>query len=94
MLRYGQINEYRRDIDKDIHNWSEDRVGYIIYFNAAIVNPASNYDSAKLNPKFVPRGSEPRRLLNTKEQFRYLVKYAHIYSQDEFESRYGRVLPD
>lgn len=92
MLQYTAINTYDMAVDGAIHDWSEQRVGYIIYFHAAIVAPATNYDSLKPNPRYYKGGPYGRKEM-TKEQFYYLVKYANIMSVNEYEARYGRVLP-
>lgn len=88
-LQWTAINTYDTFRDKDIHNWSPMRVGYIKYFNEAIVNPATNYDALKDNPKYYKGGPFSRKLSN-KSQYYYLVKYTGLYSVDEYEARYGR----
>jgi hypothetical protein len=87
--QWTQINTYDERLDMEVHNWSINRVGYILAYHGAIVNPNTNYDSLKNNPKFYKRGPFARKLGNA-EQYFYLVKYARIMQADEFEARYGR----
>lgn len=87
-LQWSAINTYDLYRDKDLHNWSPDRVGYILSFNAAIVNPKTNYDSLKDNPKYVKGGLQGQKIMNA-SQFNYLVIYTNIYQVDEYEARYG-----
>lgn len=80
------INTYNQDIDID-NDWSEERVGYVVSFYRAIVDPQTNYDSL-LNPD----GS--RKIRNGKPvtnrwQANLLVKYSGLMDLDEFEVRYG-----
>ena len=89
-LQWTAINTYDVDRDKDIHNWSPMRVGYIKYFNEAIVDPATNYESLKDNPRYYKNGPFSRKQMN-KSQYYYLVKYTNLYQVNEFEARYGRV---
>lgn len=88
-LHSPTINHYMADVDSDIHNWSERRVGYILSYHAAIVNPRSNYDSLAENPDYKGPESGVSRKLGNKEQFFYLVKYANLMQVDEYEARYG-----
>jgi hypothetical protein len=100
MLQWTAINTYDTYLDKETSNWSERRVGYILSFYAAIVNPKTNHDALYLlggkktdrdekgRPVFREGGQLKRR--TNKEQFYYLVKYANLMQVDEFESRYGR----
>lgn len=97
-LQHAQINTYDMDRNDDIHNWSVERVGYIAYFNAAVVNPATNYESVA-QAYTRPNGKVGHRMNlkgATKEQrqaqFRYLVQYSGYMSVSEFEARYGGVL--
>lgn len=92
-LQWTAINTYDEARDKDVHNWSPMRVGYIKYFNEAIVDPATNYESLKDNPRFYKGGPFSRKQM-TKGQFYYLVMYTNLYQVDEFEARYGRQLPN
>jgi hypothetical protein len=89
-LQWTAINTYDLDRDKAVHDWSPMRVGYIKYFNEAIVNPATNYDSLKDNPRYYKGGPFSRKEMN-KSQYYYLVRYTNLYQVDEFEARYGRV---
>ncbi|QOI67152.1 hypothetical protein SEA_MUFFINTHECAT_8 [Microbacterium phage MuffinTheCat] len=83
---YAVINTYDLQRDKDVHNWSMNRVGYIVAFHAAIVNPKSNYESLTRDFKREIVNGKPKT--NT-AQWYYLVKYTGYMSPDEFESRYG-----
>lgn len=77
--------------DSDIHNWSPDRVGYVVYFNRAIVNPKSNYQSLlddKGNRKYKGKGKN-RKPVSNQDNFYYLVKYTNLFQQSEFEARYA-----
>lgn len=100
-LHFTAIYEYDEDIDADVNNWSEQRVGYIISFHAAVVDPKTNYDSLPREwrrgyRKLGIKGHAERKtddhgkLITNTSQFFYLVKYARIMSIDEFEARYGR----
>jgi hypothetical protein len=88
MLQNTAINTYDRTRDADVHNWSPDRVGYILSFYGAIVNPKTNYDSLKDNPKWYPKSAIGRKIM-TDTQYRYLVQYTNLFSVNEFEARYG-----
>lgn len=97
MLQWTEINTYNqtRDpaspkwatSDANVKNWSIRRVGYILSFYGAIVNPKTNYDS--LTEKDGKRIYVNGRPKTNAEQFRYLVEYTGIMQIDEFESRYG-----
>jgi hypothetical protein len=88
MLQWTAINTYNIDIDMDTHNWSEQRVGYILSFFAAVVNPKTNYDSLTKGRKRIYDKNGKKR--SNKSQFYYLVKYTNLMQVDEFESRYGK----
>lgn len=83
---YAVINTYDLQRDKDVHNWSINRVGYIIAFHAAVVNPKTNYESLTRDYKREIVNGKPKT--NTAQYF-YLVKYSGYMSVDEFEARYG-----
>ena len=87
MLQWSAINTYNVDVDRDVHNWSEQRVGYIIYFNKAIVNEKTNYQSLvdERGHRIIENG-KPK---TNAEQFYYLVMYTDLMRVDEFEARYG-----
>lgn len=85
-VMYAVINTYNLDRDKAVHDWSLGRVGYIIAFHAAIVNPKSNYESLTRDYKREIVNGKPKS--NT-AQYYYLVKYTGYMSSDEFEARYG-----
>lgn len=87
---WAQINTYDIDVDRDVHNWSEHRVGYIIYFHAAIVDPATNYDSLVRKGQRLIDPKTGKRVTN-EAQYMYLVKYSGIMSARQFDERYGRV---
>lgn len=98
-LQYSAINTYNAATDARIHDWSEQRVGYIIAFHAAIVNNRTNYESlqsrkkVKIDGKWKSIGvrkldKNGRPYMNA-SQFYYLVKYTNLMSQSEFEARYG-----
>ena len=87
-LHYSEINTYKTEIDSDIHNWSRMRIGYILSFNAAVVNPETNYESLidkNGRRKLTPEG---KPLMN-KSQYDYLVKYTNLMQVDRYEARYG-----
>jgi hypothetical protein len=95
-LEYTAINTYDADRDADVHNWSEYRVGYVLAFHAAIVNPRTNWDSLAKRVKIesgkyihVRVHDKLGRPLSNKSQYYYLVKYTNIMSQDYYEARYG-----
>lgn len=101
MLQHSEINVYNMEIDEAVDDWSERRVGYIISFHAAVVNPRTNYDSLQRtwvrgNKKTGNKGYSQRRtddhgkIVTNASQYFYLVKYAQLMSVDYFESRYGR----
>jgi hypothetical protein len=81
-------NTYLEERDKDVHNWSPMRVGYIVSFHGAVVNPASNWDSLPENKGKGARPGSGIKKMN-KEQFYYLVYYSGIMSVPYFEARYG-----
>lgn len=94
---YSDINHYNISIDQDIHDWSEDRVGYVVSFHGAIVNPASNYrslgrkhvkkaDGTETTVRATNRQGKP---ITNAEQYFYLVKYTGLFTTNEFEQRYG-----
>lgn len=84
-----RINEYDVDRDLDPGDWSERRVGYIVSFYRAIVDPQYNYDSL-VDPKTgMRRIWRKRHPLTNRAQADYLVKYAEIMEISEFERRYG-----
>lgn len=94
-LQWTAINTYDIDRDRDVHNWSEQRVGYILSFHSAIVNPKTNHDSLYLAPKGTPRDAHGRPLdrtgkrITNESQYFYLVKYTSLMQVNEFEARYG-----
>lgn len=79
-----RLNQYNVDIDLDIDNWSEQRVGYITSFYRAIVDPRYNYAAWKSKT-----GTRRQRELTNRYQADLLVKYAGIMGITEFERRYG-----
>ena len=83
---YAVINTYNLDLDKAVHDWSMRRIGYILAFHSAVVNPKTNYESLTRDHKREIVNGKPRT--NT-SQYYYLVKYTGYMSSDEFESRYG-----
>lgn len=85
-MQWTKINTYDRDVDANVHNWSQNRVGYILAFHAAIVNPKTNYDSLTKDGRRILKNG--KRVTN-KSQFFYLVKYTNLMQVDEFEARYG-----
>lgn len=94
-IEYNSINAYDHQVDSRIHDWSPDRVGYIVYYNRAIVDPKTNFDSLLESGKRMGKRYSYRRLtkegkpLTNKENYYYLVKYANIMEVNEFEARYG-----
>lgn len=85
---YSAANTYDLSIDKDLKNWSDRRVGYIVSFNRAVVDKKSNYWS--LFDKKTKRRKQEFGFPKTNNwQYQYLVKYGKLMSQNEFESRYG-----
>lgn len=40
---------YNTDLDADLNNWSDERVGYIKYYNEVFVNPKKNKSKATRN---------------------------------------------
>jgi len=84
-----RINEYDVDRDLDPSDWSERRVGYIVSFYRAIVDPQYNYDSLHDPKTGMRRLWRNRHPLTNRQQADYLVKYAEIMEISEFERRYG-----
>lgn len=82
-----RLNEYDVDLDADIDNWSERRVGYITSFHRAIVDPRYSYRAWKDGA-----GNSADRKRRNRYQADLLVKYAEIMEIGEFERRYGAVL--
>lgn len=83
------INTYNETLD-DPNNWSEERVGYVVSFYRAIVDPRYNYSS--LLNKDGTRKTRKGKPLTNQWQANLLVKYSGIMEIDEFESRYGAQL--
>lgn len=81
-------NTYDIARDKDVHNWSPRRVGYIISFHGAVVNPASNWESLPDNKAAKGQPGKGIKKMN-KEQYYYLVYYTGLMSVPYFEARYG-----
>lgn len=90
------LNSYdaSRDVEGD---WSDDRIGYVITFNKAIVDPRTNYASLfDENGLRKMRGGRP---LSNRWQKAFMTQYADkatgkgrrrkYMEVDEFESRYG-----
>ncbi len=92
--RWAAIQLYDEFIDDRENDWSDDRIGYILSYHAAMVNKATNYESLPNNPKHYKNGPIGRKKMEKNRkgasQFFYLVKYAKVLSVDEFEARYGR----
>lgn len=88
---YSAANTYDLTIDKDLKNFSDERVGYIISFFHAVVDKKTNYWSL-YDKKTKRRRQEYGYPVTNVWQRRYLVDYAHIMSPSEFESRYGRLV--
>lgn len=87
--RWASIQLYDEFVDSRESDYSDDRIGYVLAYHAAMVNKRKNYDSLKDNPKFYRNGPQGRKIGNASQYF-YLVKYAKVMSVDEFEARYGR----
>lgn len=87
--RWASIQLYDSFLDGREDDWSEQRVGYILSYHAAMVNNRTNYDSLKDNKDWYKNGTLARKVGNASQYF-YLVKYAKVMSVDEFEARYGR----
>lgn len=99
----GVINTYDELLDADVNNFSYHRVGYIISFHSAVVDPRTNYESIpkRWNPKAYKnkegkwRGRMERitsrsgKIVTDANQFKYLVEFSNLMSIDEYESRYG-----
>lgn len=97
MLQWSEINTYNMTKDKgspkwafsdaNTNNWSIRRIGYILSFHGAIVDPSTNYDSLidEKGKRLYVNGKPKTNV----QQFRYLVEYTGIMEIDEFESRYG-----
>ncbi len=85
---YSAANTYDLDIDRDTKNFSDERVGYIITFNKAVVDKRTNYWS--LYDKKTKRRKQVYGFPMSNEwQRKYLVDFAKIMSQNEYEARYG-----
>lgn len=87
LLQYTALNTYRTEIDGATKDWSEDRVGYVIAFYNAVVNPKTNYDTLvdKKGRRIMTKEGKP---LVNRAHYEYLVKYANM-SVSEYEARYG-----
>jgi len=97
--QWTAINTYDKFLDAELTNWTEQRVGYVLSFYAAIVNPRTNLDSLYKMGRNVVRDENGRpvfkedgklKRFSNKSQFYYLVKYTGLMQVDEFEARYGR----
>lgn len=99
MLNQPSIYIYDEGRDFDTDNWTEDRVGYILSYNSAVVNYKTNFFSDRPSKRIKENGvsksvtvfkRNSKGVTITKEnQWWYLVKYAKIMSVSEFDSRYG-----
>lgn len=85
---YSAANTYDLDVDRDLKNFSDERVGYIVSFYHAVVDKKTNYWSL-YDKKTKRRKQEYGFPMTNVWQRKYLVDYAHIMSIDEFEARYG-----
>lgn len=99
----GQINSYDELLDAALDDWSYRRVGYIISFNSAVVDPRTNYDNipkrwvkkaykdknGKWRGEMKRITSRSGKIVTKDNQFWYLVEFSGLMSIDEYESRYG-----
>lgn len=85
---YSAANSYDLDIDRDLKNFSDERVGYIVSFYHAVVDKRSNYWSL-YDKKTKRRKQQFGFPMSNEWQRKYLVDYAKIMSQNEYEARYG-----
>lgn len=94
------IQTYRFDVGEDSRNWSDARVGYVITYHEAVVNPKTNFFSADsvlyrnrevdvfYDPEHPP--AVPRSVYGwTEKQFLYLVRYGGLESVEDFDRGYG-----
>lgn len=92
--RWASIQLYDEFIDGRENDWSDQRVGYILAYHAAMVNRKTNYEALPDNKNFYKNGPMGRKRAPRNQagasQFYYLVKYGKKMSIDEFEARYGR----
>lgn len=88
---YSAANTYDLTIDKDLKNFSDERVGYIVSFYHAVVDKKTNYWSL-YDKKTKRRRQEYGYPVTNVWQRRYLVDYAKLMSPSEFEARYGRLV--
>lgn len=94
------IQQYRVDVGEDARNWSDARVGYVVSYNRAVVNPETNFYA----PEGIERLKNPAETFYdpdhpkpvpvkvrrwTETQFLYLVRYGGFESIEEFDDRYG-----
>lgn len=71
--------------------WSPQRVGYVLAYYAAVVNPRTNYQNALGGRKGKakrPKGPGGFGKMNA-QQFYYLTKYTNLMSVNEYEVSYG-----
>lgn len=85
---YSAANTYDLSIDKDLKNFSDERVGYIVSFYHAVVDKKTNYWSL-YDKKTKRRRQEFGFPVSNEWQRKYLVDYARIMSVNEYEARYG-----
>jgi len=86
--QYTAANTYDLAIDKDLKNYSDARVGYIVSFYHAVVDKKTNYWS------LFDKKTERRRVKfgfpeTNNWQRMYLVEYGGLMSPTNFETRYG-----
>lgn len=100
LLNRPSIYIYDEGKDFDLDNWSEERVGYILAYNSAVVNSKTNFWSNQTKYKRVKDANGKWRYIKEFErrngkiitkanQYWYLVKYAQLMDAAEFGERYG-----
>lgn len=85
---YSAANTYDLVMDKDLKNFSDERVGYIVSFYHAVVDKKTNYWSL-FDKKTKQRRKEFGMPVSNEWQRKYLVDYAKLMSVSEYEARYG-----
>jgi hypothetical protein len=87
-LSASEYHTYNRQL-ADSGVWTEQRVGYVLFYYAANVDPSTNYSDAL-------GGRKGKRSVNRQgfremnaAQYYYLVQYTGLMSVNEYEASYG-----
>ncbi len=89
---FRSITQYNKDLDKDLNNWTPFRVGYIVTYYRANVDPKTNYsDSGKYFDKKGKRKYEYGYRYMDRLQYDLMVTYGDL-SDTAWKSHYGPLL--